>query len=101
MNLQHTVAQMFPQGVVTQSIADNSSFFEVHGIPENSVPQNCAVLASGVFQYARGQDRTGSFLVKAEEHVFFIRVYSTQSGGGHAEVALRYGFDSVNKLRVI
>jgi hypothetical protein len=101
MNLQHTVAQMFPQGVVTQSIADNSSFFEVHGIPENSVPQNCAVLASGVFQYARGQDRTGSFLVKAEDHVFFIRVYSTQSGGGHAEVALRYGFDSVNKLRVI
>jgi hypothetical protein len=86
--------------VVTQSIPDNNSFFEVHGIPENSIPQNCAVLASGVFQYARDQDRTGSFLVQAEDHVFFIRVHSTRSGGGHAEVALRNGFDPVKKLRM-
>ena len=100
MNLQETVAQMFPHGVVTQSIPDNSSFFEVHGIPENAVPQNCEVLASGKFQYSRDQDRTGSYLVQAEDHVFFIRVYSTHFGAGHAEVALRYGFDSVKKLRV-
>lgn len=100
MNLQETVAMMFPHGVVTQSIPENSSFFEVHGISEYAVPQNCAVLASGDFQYSHDQKRTGSFLVQAKDHVFFIRVHSTHSGVGHAEVALRYGFDSVNKLRV-
>lgn len=100
MNLQETVALMFPHGVVTQAIPDSDSFFEVHDIPENTVPQNCAVLASGEFQYFRDQNRTGSFLVQAEQHVFFIRVHSTRSGASHAEVTLRYGFDPVKKLRV-
>mgnify|MGYP000952304855 CR=1 FL=1 len=100
MNPQETVALMFPQGVVTQSIPDNCSFFKVHGIAENFIPENCAVLASGEFQYSRDQDRTGSFLVQAEDYVFFIRTYSPRSGGGHAEVALRYGFDPVKKMRV-
>jgi hypothetical protein len=100
MNLRDTVAVMFPHGVVTQSIADNNSFFEVHKNPGNCVPQNCALLASGAFQYARDQDPTGSLLVQAEDYVFFIRVHSTRSGGGHADVALRYGFDSVNRRRV-
>ncbi|BCO27301.1 hypothetical protein MIZ03_2189 [Rhodoferax lithotrophicus] len=71
MNLQDTVALMFPLGVVAQSIPDNSSFFEVNEIPARSVPQNCAMLATGEFQYSRDQDCTGSFLVQAEEHVFF------------------------------
>jgi len=96
MNLQETVALMFPQGVVTQSKPDNRNFFEVHGISGNFVPKNCAVLASGQFQYFRNQDRTGSYLVQTGEHVFFIRVYPTQSGGSRAEVALRYGIDSEN-----
>jgi len=100
MKLQETVALMFPRGVVTQSLTEDSSFFEVHGIPENAIPQNCAVLASGEFQYFLGQDRTGSFLVQAEDHVFFIRVYSTRSGGSHAEVALRYGFDPLKKRQM-
>lgn len=99
MNLQKTVALMFPHGVVTQTIADSDSFFEVQEISENTVPQNCAVLASGEFQYFRGQDRIGSFLVQAEEHVFFIRVHSIRSGGSHAEITPRYGFDPVKKLR--
>jgi hypothetical protein len=96
MNLHETVALMFPQGVVTQSIPEDSNFFEVHGISHNFVPRNCAVLASGQFQYFRDQDRTGSYLVQTGEHVFFIRVYPTQSGGSRAEVALRYGFESEN-----
>lgn len=100
MNLQKTVALMFPHGVVTQAIPDSDSFFEVQEIPENTVPQNCAVLASGEFQYFRDQDRIGSFLVQAEEHVFFIRVHSTRSGGSHAEVTPRYAIDPVKKLRV-
>lgn len=100
MNLQDTVALMFPCGVVTQSIPDNSSFFEVHGLPQNSVPQNCAVLASGQFQYSPAQGSRGSYLVQAEDCVFFIRIFSTESGQGYAEVALRYGFDSEKKLRV-
>jgi hypothetical protein len=100
MNLQDTVALMFPHGVVTQSIPDNNSFFEVREIPENTVPQNCALLASGEFQYARDQVRTGSFLVRAADHVFFIRVHSNRSDGSHAEVTLRNGVAPVTKLRV-
>ncbi len=99
MNLQETVALMFPHGVVTQTMPDSDSIFEVHEIPENTVPQNCAVLAIGEFQYFRDQDRTSSFLVHAEDHVFCIRVHSAHSGGSHAEVILRYGFDPVKKLR--
>lgn len=100
MNVQATVSHMFPSGVVTQSIPDNCSFFEVHGLPENTVPQNCAVLASGQFQFSATQPSRGSYLVKAEDLVFFIRVFSSESGTGHAEVALRYGIDSDKKLRV-
>lgn len=100
MNVQATVSHMFPGGVVTQSIPDNCSFFEVHGLPENSVPQNCDVLASGQFQFSPTQPSRGSYLVKAEDLVFFIRIYATQSGDGHAEVALRYGFETNKKLRV-
>jgi hypothetical protein len=100
MNVQATVSLMFPSGVVTQSIPDNCSFFEVHGLEEDSVPQNCDVLASGQFQFSTTQRSRGSYLVKSDDLVFFIRVYSTQSGGGHAEVALRYGSNAHNKLRV-
>jgi hypothetical protein len=100
MNLQDTVAMMFPNGVVRQSIPDNNSFFEVPEIPANTVPQNCALLAIGEFQYVRDQVRTGSFLVRAVDHVFFIRVHSTRSGGSHAEVTLRSGVAPVTKLRV-
>jgi hypothetical protein len=100
MNVQATVSHMFPCGVVTQSIPDNHSFFKVHGLPENSVPQNCDVLASGQFQFSTTQPSRGSYLVRAKDLVFFIRVYSTRSGGGHAEVALRYGANADNKLRV-
>lgn len=100
MNVQATVSLMFPSGTVTQSIPDNCSFYEVHGLSENQVPQNCAVLASGQFQFSTAQPSRGSYLVRAEDLVFFIRIYSTQSGGSHAEVALRYGLDSDKKLRV-
>jgi hypothetical protein len=100
MTLQETVALMFPHGVVRKSIPDNNSFFDVREIPANTVPQNCALLASGEFQYARDQVRTGSFLVRAVDHVFFIRVHSTRSGGNHAEVTLRNGVAPVTKLRV-
>ena len=100
MNLQKTVALMFPHGVVTQTIPESDSFFEVQEIPENTVPQNCAVLASGEFQYFRDQDRTSSFLVHAEDHVFCIRVHSARSGGSHAEVVSRDAVDPMKKLRV-
>jgi hypothetical protein len=93
-------SMMFPNGVVRQSIPDNNSFFEVREIPENTVPQNCALLAIGEFQYVRDQVRTGSFLVRAVDLVFFIRVHSTRSGGSHAEVTLRSGVAPVTKMRV-
>jgi hypothetical protein len=39
-------------------------------------------------------------LVRAADHVFFIRVHSTRSDGSHAEVTLRNGVAPVTKLRV-
>ncbi len=89
MNLQDTVAQMFPTGVVTQGQPEDGRFFEVHGLAANASPQNCAVLASGQFEFSSAQGCQDSYLVKADDFVLFVRICPTQSGGRYAEVALR------------
>jgi hypothetical protein len=91
MNLQETVASLFPHGVITDCGRDNGCCLEVHGLPRNAVPNNCAVLASGQFQFSRGDDRRESYLVKIEDFVLFVRMSPETPDSQFAEIAMRMG----------
>jgi hypothetical protein len=91
MNLQETVASLFPQGVVTDCGRDNGCCLEVHGLPRNAVPHNCAVLASGQFQFSSAQERRESYLVKIEDFVLFVRLSPETPDSQFAEIAMRIG----------
>jgi hypothetical protein len=89
MNLQDTVARMFPAGVVTAGDPESGGFVEVHGLPCDTVPRHCSVLASGQFQYVAAEHCQESYLVKAEDFVLFVRICPSRSGVGYAQVAVR------------
>jgi hypothetical protein len=89
MNLQETIARIFPAGVVRDGDPDRGNSFEVHGLPKNAVPQNCEVLASGKFQFAVGQESRESYLVKTDGCVLFLRICVARPGSSFAEVAPR------------
>jgi hypothetical protein len=91
MNLQETVASLFPQGVITDCGRDNGCSLEVHGLPRNAVPCNCAVLASGQFQFSSAQERRESYLVKIEDFVLFVRLSPESPDSHFAEIAMRTG----------
>jgi hypothetical protein len=65
--------------------------FEVHGLPNNTVPQNCAVLASGQFQYFMDQACRESYLVETEDFVLIVRICPVSPDSRYAEVGLRFG----------
>ena len=94
MNLQETVASLFPQGVITNCGRDSGCCLEVHGLPRNAVPDNCAVLASEDFQFTSSQARRASYLVKIDDLVLFVRLSPESPDSQFAEIALRNGPDS-------
>jgi hypothetical protein len=59
MNLQETVCSIFPNCTLIGSVGDDG-IYEVGGITAAMVPQNCQVLASGVFQYDAVAISTGA-----------------------------------------
>lgn len=63
----------------------------MHGLPRNAVPDNCAVLASGDFQFTRSQARRASYLVKIDDLVLFVRLSPESPDSQFAEIALRSG----------
>ena len=91
MNLQETITRIFPTGFVKEYNPDKGISFEVHGLPRNSVPQNCEVLASGQFQFSLRQQRSESYLVKTEDFVLFFRIVPAPPDSGYAELALGSG----------
>jgi hypothetical protein len=46
--------------------------YEVSGITGALVPQNCEVMASGVFQYSTSERSRHTYLVRANEHVLMV-----------------------------
>lgn len=73
MNLQETVFSIFP-GCTLTGVAGDDGVIEVGGITGTMVPQNCEVLASGVFQYSTQERSRRSYLVKANELLLMVRI---------------------------
>ena len=73
MNLRDTVFSIFPGSTVT-SATDDESLIEVSGITGSVAPQNCEVLASGVFQYASTEHSRRSYLVRVNELTLLVRM---------------------------
>ena len=75
--------------VVKAGDPESGGFVEVHGLPCDTVPRHCSVLASGQFQYVAAEHCQESYLVKAEDFVLFVRICPSQFGMGYAQVAVR------------
>ncbi|MEY4755789.1 MAG: hypothetical protein RJA34_687 [Pseudomonadota bacterium] len=73
MNLQETIFSIFPGCTVAQG-TDEYGLIEVSGLTGTMVPQNCVVLASGVFQYAAMERACRSYLVKANKLRLLVRI---------------------------
>jgi hypothetical protein len=92
MNLQETVGSIFPGCPQTGSASDDG-VFEVSGITGSMVPQNCEVLASGVFQYATSERSRRTYLVKANELLLMVRILPDASNHLCAQIMQRAARD--------
>jgi hypothetical protein len=88
MNLQETVFSIFPGCPQTGSVSDDG-IYEVSGITGSMVPQNCEVLASGVFQYSTSERSRRTYLVKSNEMLLMVRILSDASNHLCAQVMLK------------
>ncbi len=88
MNLQETIFSIFPGCALTGAVGDDG-MYEVGGITGAMVPQNCEVLASGVFQYATGQRSRRTYLVKANELLLMVRILPDDSNHLCAQIMER------------
>jgi hypothetical protein len=73
MNLQKTIFNIFPGCAQTGSV-NADGIYEISGITGAMVPQNCEVLASGVFQYASNERSCRTYLVKADGQLLVVRI---------------------------
>jgi hypothetical protein len=95
MNIQDTLAHIFPSGVVSGCRPDKGGSFEVLKLPQGAVPQNCEVLASCRATFARGRARRESYLVKTEDFVIFFRVCPAWPAGDSSDLVLGVGYAPV------
>ncbi len=99
MNLQETVFSIFPGCTQTGSVSDDG-IFEIGGITGAMVPQNCEVLASGVFQYSIGERTRRSYLVKANELFLMVRILPDASNHLCAQIMQRTAREAVGSKRL-
>lgn len=85
MDIGDTLARIFPTGVVSGGGPDHDGFFEVRGLPQGTVPENCEVLASGQTTLTVAFQRRGSFLVKTDDFVIFFHICIAHPDSGYAE----------------
>lgn len=88
MNIGNTLARIFPTGVVSDGSPDQGGFFEVRGLPQDTIPQNCEILASGYSPNAIALERRGSFLVKTADFVLFFHICIAHPDSGDAEFVM-------------
>ena len=88
MNLQETVFSIFPGCTLTGSVREDG-VYEVGGITGSMVPQNCEVLASGVFQYATSERSRRTYLVKANKRLLMVRILPDASNHLCAQIMER------------
>ena len=88
MNLQETVFSIFPGCTLTGSVGDDG-IYEIGGLTGAMVPQNCEVLASGVFQYSTGERSRRTYLVKANKLLLMVRILPDASNHLCAQIMER------------
>jgi hypothetical protein len=88
MNLQETVSSIFPGCTQTGTVSEDG-VYEVGGVTGSMVPQNCEVLASGVFQYSTSERSRRTYLVKANELLLMVRILPDASNHLCAQIMQR------------
>jgi hypothetical protein len=96
MNLQETVFSIFPGCTQTCSVSEDG-VYEVGGLTGSMVPQNCEVLASGVFQYATNERSRRTYLVKANELLLMVRILPDASNHLCAQIMERVSLEAGGK----
>jgi hypothetical protein len=96
MSLQETVVSIFPGCTLIGSVGEDG-VYEVGGLTGGMVPQNCEVLASGVFQYSTNERTRRSYLVKANEHLLMVRILPDASNHLCAQVMLKPSLDGSSR----
>jgi len=99
MNLQETVFSIFPGCTLTSSVSEDG-IYEIGGITGAMVPQNCEVLASGVFQYAIGERSRRTYLVKANKFCLMVRIIPDASNHLCAQVMERRSAEVLRTTRL-
>lgn len=88
MNLQEAAISIFPGCRVMDATAEEG-LIEVRGSTDAMVPQNCEVLASGVFQYSSQECSRISYLVKVENLYLMVRVLPDARSRLYAQIMLK------------
>jgi hypothetical protein len=88
MNLQETVVSIFP-GCSLNGTVSEDGMYEIGGITGAMVPQNCKVLASGVFQYSTNERSRRTYLVQANELFLMVRILPDASNHLCAQIMER------------
>jgi hypothetical protein len=65
MTIENVLESVFPSGVLRQLATEQGGAFELTGLPNNSRPQNCTILARG--QDAAAPTRREFFLARAQD----------------------------------
>lgn len=85
MNIQRAVEKLFPNCTFEGQIVGDDDI-EILGLARAMAPQNCEVLASGKFQYSLQQAAHNTYLVKADDCVLQVRVFSAFAMGICAQI---------------
>lgn len=88
MNLQDAAFSIFPGCTVMDATADEG-LIEVRGSTGAMVPQNCEVLASGVFQYSSQEGSRMSYLVKVDGLFLMVRILPDAKSRLYAQIRMK------------
>lgn len=99
MNIQNTMNQLFPAGRVVDCGPALGGALEVHGLPRDTVPQNCEVLAWGQSRFGWGSSRQEVYLVRTADFVVFLRIGAAGPDSSDGEFVTSRAYAPVGDVR--
>jgi hypothetical protein len=84
MTIQNVLESVFPSGILRQLVSEEGGAFALTGLPNNSHPQNCTILARG--QDAAAPARREFFLARAQDGTMLFFSLCTESEDAEAFV---------------
>jgi hypothetical protein len=96
MNMHTTLSRIFPSGVVSAYASDTGGSFEVRGLTNGAVPQNCEVLARGRARSSHWDGHRASYLVRTEDFVLFFRICLSVPGKDRGGSGVSRGYAHAN-----